>query len=140
MTQSPVERRFVRIAGAANQKAIKVGALGRISSVDLFEAYTKSEGVCTYCPTEIDPLFCSFDHVIPFDKGGLNRPDNIVACCMSCQRTKFTKSPEQLEQWQRLYLTCPIDQVVFRPRWADWTRGLGRYCSRRCAGTAGGLA
>ncbi len=138
MTQSPVERRFVRLAAASNQKARRVGALGRISSADLAYIYQRGEGQCIYCDIEIDPMHCSFDHVIPFDRQGLNRPDNIVACCMTCQRAKFTKSPEQLEQWQHLYLTCPVDGTIFRPRWADWIRGFGKYCSRRCSGAIGG--
>lgn len=140
MTQSPVQRRFVRLAAAMNQKAVRLARAGRVSSVDLVVIFERDEGICVYCGFDLDPLHCSFDHVLPFDRGGLNEPGNIVACCLTCQRGKFTKSPAEFEQWRQLSLTCPIDGTVFRPRWADWTRGLGRYCSRRCSGTAGGRA
>jgi len=138
--QHPTERRFGRLAAAANQKAKRVGAFGRISSVDLFYVYEASDDACTYCGIEITPEGVSFDHVVPFDKGGMNTRDNLAASCMTCQRTKFTKSPEELAEWQALKRTCPIDGVVFRPRWSDYKRGAGTYCSRRCSGAAGGAA
>lgn len=137
MTQSTIERRFQRQAAAANQKAQKLGTPGRLTSRDLYFAFVASEGICCYCDIDLDPEHCSFDHVIPFDKNGPNTPDNIVACCASCNRDKHTKNPAQLAEWRELSVTCPIDQRVFRPRWADWVRGYGRYCSRICAGKAG---
>jgi 5-methylcytosine-specific restriction endonuclease McrA len=138
VTQTAVQRRYVRMAGATNAKARRLGRAGRISSVDLALVYARSEGICCYCGFDLDPESNSFDHVVPFDHGGLNTIDNLVACCLTCQRTKFTKSPAQLEQWRKLQVVCPVDQTVFRPRWADYVRGLGLYCSRRCSGTVGG--
>lgn len=140
MVQTRTERRFVRLAAAANQRAARTGTRGRISSVDLAIVYQRSDGLCAYCPTEIDPLHCSFDHALALDKGGANDTTNIVACCMTCQREKFTKDPTALTRWRELSVTCPVDGVVFRPRWADWVRGYGRYCSRRCSGSVGGVA
>ena len=139
MRQHPIERRLSRIAAASNQKATRLGTIGRICSVDMFHVYEEADGFCTYCGIGITPMDCSFDHVTPFDKGGLNWRDNIVACCISCQRSKFTKSPAELAEWQALTRTCPIDGTVFRPRWSEYKRGLGFYCSRRCSGAMGGM-
>lgn len=138
MAQHPIARRYSRLAVGANTKARRLGRSGRISALDLFAIFEASEGVCTYCGIGIDPGDCSFDHVIAFDKGGENERTNIVACCLTCQRTKFTKDRSEFAAWRDLSVTCPIDGVVFRPRWADYQRGLGRYCSRRCSGAVGG--
>lgn len=137
MTQSEVERRFQRQAAAANQKARRLDAVGRITSRDLYFAFVASEGICPYCGIDIEPEHCSFDHVVPFDKGGANLPENIVACCATCNRDKHTKNPTELAEWRDLKVTCAICERVYRPRWADWKRGHGRYCSRSCSGKAG---
>jgi len=136
--QHPLEHRFKRLATGANKKARNLGRAGRISYADLYYIYVESEGVCTYCGIGITPEGCSFDHIIAFDRGGENVPSNITACCLTCQREKFTKSPEEFDQWRDLRITCPVCGTVFRPRWADYTRGFGKYCSRKCSGTVGG--
>lgn len=137
MNQDPIERRFRRLAVGANRKAERVGSKGILTDRDLFDAYRAAEGRCPYCEIELDPMSCSFDHVLPFDRGGRNDRSNLQACCLSCQRRKFTKTPEEYAQWQTLERTCPCG-VVFRPRWSDYRRGFGFYHSRICSGSAGG--
>ena len=136
--QHPIERRFKRLATANNKKADRLGRSGRISHVTLYNVYEESGGFCAYCGVGITASGCSFDHVVPFDRGGENNADNLVACCTVCQRAKFTKTPEEFEQYQQLRVTCPTCGRSFRPRWADYVRGLGRYCSRACSGAVGG--
>lgn len=138
MPQHPLEHRFKRLATGANKKAARLGLPGRITYIDLHDAYVASDGWCTYCGIGISPDSCSFDHVIAFDRGGDNTRGNIVACCLTCQRSKFTKDPEEYARWRDLRVTCPVDGTVFRPRWADHIRGYGKYCSRRCSGVVGG--
>lgn len=138
MTQHPLERRFKRLAASANKKAAKLGRRGRITHETLFLVYTKSQGFCAYCQVGITAQGCSFDHVIPFDRGGDNDIDNIVACCMTCQREKFTKTPTEFEEYRQLQVPCQGCGKLFRPRWADYQRGFGRYHSRACSGRAGG--
>lgn len=138
--QNPIERRFRRLAVGANRKARRVGAVGRLTAVDLFEVFRASGGFCAYCGISIDPLSNSFDHVVPFNDGGDNLPSNLNACCLACQRGKFTKTESEYEQWRELRLICPVDGVEFRPRWSDYRRGYGKYCSRRCSGAVGGAS
>jgi hypothetical protein len=138
MTQSAAERRYVRMAGAMNAKAARLGLYGRISSIDLAMAFLQAQGLCTYCGIGIDPLHCSFDHVTPFDRGGLNQSFNIVACCMSCQRSKSTKLPDEYQTARVQMSRCEVCGIEFKPRWADWKRGYGRTCSRECSGRKGG--
>ncbi len=138
MTQSAAERRFVRMAGAINAKAARLGREGRVSARDLALVFTQSNWTCRYCGIGIDPLHCSFDHVIPFDRGGPNEPMNITACCMTCQRAKGTKVPDEYQKARALVVECETCGREFKPRWADWSRGYGRTCSRACSGKKGG--
>ena len=126
------------MAQGHNKKARKLGRPGRIDYVDLYNIFKASGGDCEYCGIGITPEHCTFDHVVAFDRGGDNVVSNIKACCLQCQRRKFTKSPEEFEEWKNLRITCPVDGVVFQPRWADHVRGLGKYCSRACSGAIGG--
>jgi 5-methylcytosine-specific restriction endonuclease McrA len=137
--QTPTQRRFSKIAAAINQKARSLDQPGRVTAEDLAIVFLAAEGECTYCTTGIDADGVSFDHVVPFSRGGVNAVSNLVACCITCQRTKFTKTPEQLAEWMQLVRYCLMCQQPFRPRWADYVRGLGYYDSRSCSGRAGGL-
>jgi len=136
--QHPLEHRFKRMAVTHNKKARTVGSPGVLSYIDLYRVFEASEGACAYCGIGISPEHCSFDHVVPFSAGGHNVRDNLVACCLTCQRGKFTKSPEEYAEWQKLWRICPVDGTRFKPRWADYRRGLGKYCSRSCSGVVGG--
>jgi hypothetical protein len=140
MTQTPIERRFVRLAGSINSKAHRLGLDGRVSSSDLASIFMDSDWLCIYCGIGIGPAHCSFDHVIPFDRGGPNCRENIVACCMTCQRSKGTKRPDEFAEARLLMTDCETCGRRFKPRWADWMRGYGRTCSRSCSGRKGGEA
>ncbi len=114
---------------------------GRVTAWELGQILLDSEGTCQYCGVELDSMEGSFDHVISYADGGINLPENIVRCCLTCNRTKgSTKSPADLLTYAKLRVTCPVDGREFRPRWADWKRNLGKYCSRRCSGKVGGQA
>ena len=132
MTQSPLQRRLVRIAGAMNAKARRLGATGRVSAESLLLVIQRYQR-CPYCGDDVDPMHGSFDHVLAFDRGGPNTSDNLAFGHLSCNRTKFTKDPAEHAAFANLSVTCPVDGTVFRPRYADWIRGLGRYCSRSCS-------
>lgn len=138
MTQSAAQRRFVRLAGSINAKAARLGRDGRVSADDLATIFVASDRACAYCGIGIDPLHCSFDHVLPFDRDGQNTMDNIKACCMTCQRGKSTKTPDEYQLARKLTVSCETCGIEFKPRWADWARGFGRTCSRSCSGKKGG--
>jgi HNH endonuclease len=141
VTQSTTQRRFSKLAAAINQKVRLVHAPGvKFDADDLAAIFIRDEGRCVYCGAELTLEGVSFDHVIPFDRGGGNFRSNVVACCMTCQHTKYTKSPQELAEWQMLIRVCRSCGNTFRPRWADFKRGFGFYCSRVCSGKAGGLA
>jgi hypothetical protein len=137
MAQGRVERRLSKLAAAINQKWRQTGNVGvKISASDLAFILIRDDYRCFYCDTEVEAMGVSFDHVVPFAAGGANIVSNIVACCISCQRSKYTKSPEQLAEWQTLERRCKTCDKAFKPRWADYVRGYGFYCSRKCSGKA----
>lgn len=138
MTQHPLQRRLIRLAHEMNKKALRFGVAGRVTAAELAQVILESEGLCNYCGDELPDMEGTFDHVVPYANGGLNLPINIVRACLTCNRTKSTKTPEELAAYAALRVTCPVDGKVFRPRWADWKRGYGRTCSRVCAGRLGG--
>jgi hypothetical protein len=95
---------------------------------------------CRYCAIELDWRGVSFDHVVPFVRGGANDPSNLASSCITCQRGKFTKSPAEWAQAKDLMVPCEMCKKLFKPRWADYVRGYGRTCSRNCSGLKGGQA
>lgn len=138
MTQSVIQRRFAKLAAASNQKAAKLGATGRLTADDLGIVYLLADGKCRYCGVDVSATGCSFDHIVPFAKGGANVRSNLALSCLTCQRNKFTKSEAEWQQARSMVHRCEVCQNVFKPRWADWKRGYGRTCSRACSGTKGG--
>jgi hypothetical protein len=132
VTQGPQERRLGRLASAMNQKARKVGAIGQVTAIDL-AIIARDHPRCAYCSIGLEPDQGSFDHVTPFDRGGRNEPANIVRTCFTCNRIKFTKTPDELAEYMDIVQVCPIDGTEFRPRWAEYRAGRGRFCSRSCA-------
>ena len=127
----------MKLAAAINQKAASLGQTERVSAVDLAQVFMASEGLCQYCGIDIGWLGVSFDHVVPFARGGRNVVSNLAASCITCQRTKFTKSPTEHAHWRGYKATCAGCGKAFKPRFSDYGRGYGKYCSRVCSGRAG---
>jgi 5-methylcytosine-specific restriction endonuclease McrA len=136
MTQTAELRRLVRLAAAYNSKARRLGVRGAVTATELLWLESIAWGsACHYCGIELVIGQGSFDHVVPFDRGGLNTIMNIVRCCLTCQREKFTKSPAQLAEHRDRMVTCarPGCGRTYQPRWAEWEAGRARLCSRRCS-------
>lgn len=132
MTQTTEFRRLVRLSGSINRKARLAGVRGTIDAPTLLMLQA-AQTACAYCGISLEPGQGTFDHVVPFDRGGSNTLMNLTRCCLTCNREKFTKSPEELIEHRRLVLTCPVCQRSYRPRWGEYKAGRGRVCSRRCS-------
>lgn len=135
MPQGNEQRRLIRLAASMNAKARRVGAAGTIYAEDLARLQLAFK-TCRYCRIGLEIGQGSFDHIIPFDAGGVNRYHNLARACFDCQRSKFTKSEAEHAEYAALVKVCPIDGKEFRPRHGDWRKGLGRYCSRACSAKA----
>lgn len=51
---------------------------------------------CFYCGGSADQV----DHVIPLSQGGSNEISNWVACCITCNAEKHSRTPEQWQAWR----------------------------------------
>ena len=133
-SQSSEKRRRQRITAKANARARAAHAPGVLGW------WMLSGDECWDCGVGLEPSMGSWDHVIALDRGGTNYLTNIVRCCYDCQRSKFTKTPAELEEYRDLVVTCanPDCGVQFKPRWAECKRGMARFHSHACAGAAKG--
>lgn len=57
--------------------------------------YARDNYRCQYCGVRPQVSELSFDHVIPRSKGGKTCWENIVACCVDCNRKKGSRSTEE---------------------------------------------
>jgi 5-methylcytosine-specific restriction endonuclease McrA len=57
--------------------------------------YARDEHACQYCGERFPPSQLTFDHVVPVARGGRKDWDNIVTCCIPCNRRKGDLLPEQ---------------------------------------------
>lgn len=57
--------------------------------------YARDEYRCQYCGRRFPPTELTFDHVLPVARGGRKTWDNIVTCCVTCNRAKGDQTPEE---------------------------------------------
>ena len=86
--------------------------------------YARDEFVCQYCGREFPTPELTFDHVVPVSQGGRKDWENIVTCCVSCNRRKGGRTPE--EAGMRLVRQpteppwLPAFHATFRLKSAQW--------------------
>ena len=131
-----VKRRIQRVASTFNAKARRLHVPGSVSWWMLVQTGDK----CHYCGIGLALEDGTWDHYIAFDRGGTNEITNVVRCCVTCQREKFTKTEAEHLIHQSRIVTCkrPGCGNTYKPRWAEWEAGRARYCSHQCAGAAKG--
>jgi 5-methylcytosine-specific restriction endonuclease McrA len=57
--------------------------------------YLRDKYRCQYCGDRHAAQSLTFDHVRPVSKGGRKSWENIVTCCISCNRRKGGRTPEE---------------------------------------------
>jgi len=57
--------------------------------------YIRDNYRCQYCGRELPPDKLTWDHVMPKARGGKTEWENIVTCCMECNRKKGGKMPSE---------------------------------------------
>lgn len=57
--------------------------------------YARDRYTCQYCVQKYNENELTFDHVIPVSRGGKRTWDNIVACCVDCNRRKGSRTPDE---------------------------------------------
>ena len=69
--------------------------------------FTRDKGKCQYCNNLIEREDFTLDHVFPKSMGGKTSWENIVVCCVSCNRKKANKTPEQAGMVLKIKPTKP---------------------------------
>ena len=125
---SAPRRRLQLIAAAFNAKARKLAVPGEVTAAML----AVMPGKCAYCGVHLSLADGTWDHKVSFDKGGDNRLNNIVRCCLRCNRSKFTKSAEEFLTYEGMIVTCALPGCgnTWQPRYAELRRGMAKFCSR----------
>ena len=57
--------------------------------------YLRDQHRCQYCGHQFPLEQLTYDHVIPVARGGLKNWENIVTCCIRCNRLKGNQLPEE---------------------------------------------
>jgi 5-methylcytosine-specific restriction endonuclease McrA len=55
--------------------------------------YARDNHTCQYCNQPFPTTELTFDHVVPVAQGGRKDWENIVTCCVSCNRRKGGRTP-----------------------------------------------
>ncbi len=57
--------------------------------------YARDHYSCQYCAHAFPTPELTFDHVVPVSRGGRKDWENIVTCCVSCNRRKGGRTPDE---------------------------------------------
>ena len=57
--------------------------------------YLRDKNTCQYCAEVFQTAELTFDHVVPVTQGGRKDWENIVTCCVSCNRKKGGRTPAE---------------------------------------------
>ncbi len=57
--------------------------------------YARDGSTCQYCGVVFPTNELTFDHVVPAAQGGRKDWENIVTCCITCNRRKGGRTPQQ---------------------------------------------
>jgi 5-methylcytosine-specific restriction endonuclease McrA len=75
--------------------------------------YLRDHYQCQYCGKVPHPEQLTYDHVIPRSRGGKTTWQNIVTCCITCNKRKGKKNLEQAGMQLRRFPARPPNPLVF---------------------------
>jgi 5-methylcytosine-specific restriction endonuclease McrA len=81
--------------------------------------FMRDENRCQYCGRHFDSKELTLDHIVPTSRGGRNSWENVVCCCVECNKKKGNRTPD--ERSMRLI------RKAKRPLWIPFSR-LAKKC------------
>ena len=75
--------------------------------------YARDRYKCQYCGVKFPSEELTYDHVLPKSRGGRTEWENIVTCCMSCNRKKGGRLPHEADM-----------KLIRRPSQPDWVPSM----------------
>ena len=55
----------------------------------------RDNNTCQYCSCHLNKNNATIDHVLPRSRGGKHKWDNVVSCCLKCNRKKGNRTPSE---------------------------------------------
>lgn len=96
--ENPVRYALQKRAEYSNAKAKKVGAAGTLTTKEVAAMVEARGWICEYCGKQLDHKTLTLDHMQPFSRGGLNFIENVTASCLSCNKSKASKTFEEFKK------------------------------------------
>ena len=87
--------------------------------------FRRDGGMCQYCLKKFSRAELTIDHVIPRTQGGKSTWDNVVCCCIDCNRKKGGRTPLQagmkLNRKPKKPIWDPFSNIYIRAvRYKEW--------------------
>jgi hypothetical protein len=57
--------------------------------------FRRDNHTCQYCKVSLNSENCTIDHVMPRSRGGRHVWENVVSCCLKCNRKKGNRTPQE---------------------------------------------
>lgn len=86
--------KLILSAAASKRRARNRNAEGNFNANGIKNLYATQGGRCYYCSVEIENGY-HIEHMTPLSRGGSNWIDNICLACVSCNKSKYTKTAEE---------------------------------------------
>lgn len=92
--------------------------------------YARDHFTCQYCGNRFMTEELTLDHVLPRSRGGRTTWENVVACCVDCNRDKADKTPAEAGLKLRSvprkphnlpHILVPLDRKA-PPKWSNYWR------------------
>ena len=74
--------------------------------------YIRDNFTCIYCGKQAD---LSLDHITPYSKGGADTPNNLVTCCVHCNRKRGNKAVEDFATFSKVVVILEQLTLDIRP-------------------------
>jgi 5-methylcytosine-specific restriction endonuclease McrA len=91
--------------------------------------FARDNHSCQYCGEGFSTNELTFDHVVPVAQGGRKDWENIVTCCVTCNRRKGGRTPAEagmhLVRWPKRPASVPAIRITIGMRnapdsWRDF--------------------
>ena len=76
--------------------------------------YARDRYKCQYCGSRFPAEDLTYDHILPKSRGGRTEWENIVTCCMKCNRKKGGRTPREA--------SMKLIRPPVRPTWVPAVR------------------
>ena len=84
------------------------GVFRKEAKFNRINIFRRDGGMCQYCSEKFPRPELTIDHVIPRSKGGKSVWNNVVCCCIDCNRKKGGNTPAQARMKLKSKPTKPV--------------------------------